>query len=149
MNKLIVVTAFLAIMFVLLAGAAPAFASSIQIQSVIFHYQSYAGDYGAYIESGSIVTIVVSLRGSGTFYVCPEQKVEYLFGGTGDNIGFMCETVKLGNMFGDTSGTVSLQRVVRTSAPGWLLIRVHVLDANGSHSIDAATSLWYKIVIIH
>jgi hypothetical protein len=149
MNKLIAgVTMLLAILFVSFARITPVFASSVQIQNVSFHYDSYAGDYGVYIQGGTVVTIVVSLYGSGTFWVCGSQMVQYQGGGSGDGYGFACDTVKLGNWFGPTQSTDSMRRMVRTSAPGWLYIQVVVYDANGSHSVPAATSQWYQVVII-
>jgi hypothetical protein len=132
----------------LAAAFQPAYATvGVQITSVQF---SYTGLYmGAYIMSGNTVTITVKLQNTGsqqaTFIVCPEQKVAYNGGGTGDNYGLMCNSITLGPR---SSGTVTMPRMARTTYPGWLLYRIHVFNSAGSHSVDLATSSWYNVVII-
>jgi hypothetical protein len=140
------VTAMMVVLSIL-AAFQPAYANvAVQIQNVRFsHTMLYAGTY---IMSGDSVTIVVTLQNKGdqqtTFVVCPEQMVSYNGVGNGDRYGLLCNSITLGTWWG-SSGTVTMQRTARATAPGSLEYRIHVFDATGS---EIATSEWYDVVII-
>jgi len=121
----------------------------VQIQSVQFQLNNSNITGNIVIASPTKLTIIVTLNGTGTVSICPEQVVQYSFFsvGTGDNINFKCDTITVNFI-----ATHQMQRLVSISPNqvGDLYIRIHILDAQSSHESEIATSKWFWICeIVH